>query len=105
MVRSFVVRASAHAAARAIRPSNSSLRPGIAHKRSAQTLIRHAGPPLGIVATIFVVLFDAGLLPVTASVEARTFPVRANPSMSSPPSSAPDLPPYFYAPHYNSAQR
>src|ERR1700730_703618 len=29
------------------------------------TRIRHAGPPLGIVATIFVVLFVAGLYPVT----------------------------------------
>jgi hypothetical protein len=27
---------------------------------------RHAGPPLGIVATIFVLLFNAGLYPVTA---------------------------------------
>jgi hypothetical protein len=30
------------------------------------TRIRHAGPPLGIVAAIFVVLFNAGLYPVTA---------------------------------------
>ena len=38
------------------------------------TLIRHTGPPLGIVATIFVLLFNAGLLPVTAFGGSPYFP-------------------------------
>src|SRR5260370_11845867 len=38
------------------------------------TRIRHAGPPLGIVATIFVVLFNAGLYPVTAFGGNPVFP-------------------------------
>ena len=38
------------------------------------TNIRHAGPPLGIVATIFVVLFSAGLYPVTAFGGSPVFP-------------------------------
>jgi hypothetical protein len=36
--------------------------------------IRHAGPPLGIVATIFVLLFNAGLYPVTAFGGSPVFP-------------------------------
>lgn len=36
--------------------------------------IRHAGPPLGIVATIFVMLFSAGLYPVTAFGGSPVFP-------------------------------
>ena len=35
------------------------------HNHSLSRL-RHKGPPLGIVATIFVLLFIAGLYPVTA---------------------------------------
>src|SRR5258708_1585769 len=41
------------------------------------TRIRHPGPPLGIVATIFVVLFNAGLYPVTAFGGNPVFPVPA----------------------------
>lgn len=40
----------------------------------ATTRIRHAGPPLGIVATIFVLLFMAGLYPVTAFGGNPVFP-------------------------------
>jgi hypothetical protein len=36
--------------------------------------IRHAGPPLGIVAAIFVVLFNAGLYPVPAFGGNPVFP-------------------------------
>ena len=36
--------------------------------------VRHAGPPLGIVATIFVLLFIAGLYPVTAFGGKPVFP-------------------------------
>jgi hypothetical protein len=39
-----------------------------------KALIRHAGPPLGIVATIFVALFTGGLLPVTAFGGSPYFP-------------------------------
>ena len=39
-----------------------------------KTLIRHAGPPLGIVATVFVALFIGGLLPVTAFGGSPYFP-------------------------------
>lgn len=39
-----------------------------------QTRLRHAGPPLGIVATIFVLLFIAGLYPVTAFGGKPVFP-------------------------------
>ena len=39
-----------------------------------KTLMRHAGPPLGIVATIFVLLFCAGLYPVTAFGGSPVFP-------------------------------
>ena len=38
------------------------------------TRVRHAGPPLGIVATIFVLLFMAGLYPVTAFGGKSIFP-------------------------------
>jgi hypothetical protein len=38
------------------------------------TRVRHAGPPLGIVATIFVLLFMAGLYPVTAFGGKPVFP-------------------------------
>ena len=36
--------------------------------------VRHAGPPLGLVATIFVLLFNAGLYPVTAFGGSPVFP-------------------------------
>jgi hypothetical protein len=36
--------------------------------------LRHPGPPLGIVATIFVLLFNAGLYPVTAFGGSPVFP-------------------------------
>jgi len=39
-----------------------------------KTLIRHTGPPLGLVATIFVLLFIAGLYPVTAFGGSPVFP-------------------------------
>lgn len=39
-----------------------------------KTRLRHAGPPLGIVATIFVLLFTAGLYPVTAFGGKPVFP-------------------------------
>jgi hypothetical protein len=39
-----------------------------------KTLIRHAGPPLGIVATIFVLLFCGGLYPVTVFGGSPVFP-------------------------------
>ena len=39
-----------------------------------KTRLRHAGPPLGIVATIFVLLFNAGLYPVTAFGGKPVFP-------------------------------
>jgi hypothetical protein len=39
-----------------------------------KTLIRHAGPPLGVVATVFVVLFIGGLLPVTTFGGSPHFP-------------------------------
>lgn len=53
---------------------------GITEARTAntspdtKTLIRHAGPPLGIVGTIFVLLFCAGLYPVTAFGGRPVFP-------------------------------
>src|SRR5437773_1659768 len=37
----------------------------MASNAPTQNRIRHAGPPLGLVATVFVVLFLAGLYPVT----------------------------------------
>jgi hypothetical protein len=40
----------------------------------AKTPRRHAGPPLGIVATIFALLFNAGLYPVTAFAGHPYFP-------------------------------
>lgn len=36
--------------------------------------LRHAGPPLGVVATIFVLFFNAGLYPVTAFGGSPVFP-------------------------------
>ena len=41
---------------------------------SGVRIIRHAGPPLGIVATVFVLLFNAGLFPVTAFGGSPYFP-------------------------------
>ncbi len=40
----------------------------------SKSLIRHAGPPLGIVATVFVLVFIAGLYPVTALGGSPVFP-------------------------------
>jgi hypothetical protein len=42
--------------------------------KDTKTRVRHAGPPLGIVATIFVLLFMAGLYPVTAFGGKPVFP-------------------------------
>ena len=42
--------------------------------KDTTTQVRHAGPPLGIVATIFVLLFMAGLYPVTAFGGKPVFP-------------------------------
>jgi len=42
--------------------------------KDTTTRVRHAGPPLGIVATIFVLLFIAGLYPVTAFGGKPVFP-------------------------------
>jgi hypothetical protein len=39
-----------------------------------KALLRHAGPPLGIVATIFVLVFNAGLYPVTPLGGSPVFP-------------------------------
>src|SRR6267142_2623481 len=42
--------------------------------KDTTTRVRHAGPPLGIVATIFVLLFIAGLYPDTAFGGKPVFP-------------------------------
>src|SRR6267378_8592177 len=42
--------------------------------KDTTTRVRHAGPPLGIVAAIFVLLFMAGLYPVTAFGGKSIFP-------------------------------
>lgn len=52
---------------------------GIPALSPSDARIRHAGPPLGIVATVFVLLFIAGLYPVTVFGGSPVFPSPGKP--------------------------